>query len=156
MPGGRPTIYTKERGDRVCELTAIHPWGINRLCREYPDLPDPTTIRYWRFKNEEFSLQYAKAKLAQAELMTEDCIDISDDTHKDYKENKEGEQVANNELVNRSRLRVDTRKWLASKLLPKTYGEHVRAQELEGQNENLRQELRELRAKLDEKNQKDY
>ena len=57
--------------------------------------------------------------------MTEDCLDIADDVTHDKTINKNGDEVCNNEAVNRSRLRVDTRKWLAAKLLPKIYGERL-------------------------------
>lgn len=62
--------------------------------------------------------------------MADEVIDISDDGSNDWMEkfSKEGEAIGwtiNGEHVQRSKLRVDTRKWLLSKCLPKIYGERV-------------------------------
>ena len=56
--------------------------------------------------------------------------DIADDGSNDYMEklDKDGEVIGysiNGENIQRSRLRVDSRKWLASKLLPKKYGDKL-------------------------------
>jgi hypothetical protein len=71
-----------------------------------------------------FLAQYTRAKEEQADLMCEEMLEIADDGTNDtmitdfgLKENKE--------WTNRSRLRVETRKWLASKLKPKKYGEKL-------------------------------
>ncbi len=47
---------------------------------------------------------------------------IADDSSEDYKEIN-GKRVVDNENIQRARLRVDTRKWVACKVLPKIYGE---------------------------------
>jgi hypothetical protein len=59
----------------------------------------------------------------QAEFMAEDILDIADDDSKDIKYDEDGNESCNAEFVARSRLRIDTRKWLASKLAPKIYGD---------------------------------
>lgn len=159
-PGGRPSIFNQKIADRICKLVSTHPWGLKRLCNHYEDLPDHSTINDWRLKHKTFSSSYAQAKLIQADLLAEDCLDIADDVHFDtiIKESKDGDEyeVANNEWINRSRLRVDTRKWLAAKLLPKQYGDAKRVEELEGQNSALREESRKLREELALINQKEY
>lgn len=157
---GRPTKYTQKLANKICDIVATHPWGLKKICAEFPELPRHVTINEWRLHNSAFSTQYAKAKLIQADLLAEDCIDIADDVQHDTitKTNKDGEEydVANNEWINRSRLRVDTRKWLAAKLLPKQYGDAKRVEELEGQNASLREESRQLREELAQKNLKEY
>lgn len=123
-PNGRPPIeLTQELADRICDLVASHTCGLERLCNMYPDIPSKFTINLWRLKNESFSSQYARAKLKQAELLAEECLEISDDSSGDKRINPDGFEGMNSEFVARSRLRVDTRKWLASKLLPKQYGD---------------------------------
>ena len=57
--------------------------------------------------------------------MAEEMLLISDDISRDTILNKKGEEVCNSEYINRSRLRVDTRKWLCAKLMPKVYGERT-------------------------------
>ncbi len=124
MPGGRPTDYCKEMADLICERVATHTIGLKQLCSMYEDLPVQSTINLWRFKHAEFSEQYAQAKLMQADLLAEECLDIADDDSRDHKINPEtGDEYLNTEFVARSRLRIDTRKWLAAKLLPRQYGE---------------------------------
>ncbi|MGE4118960.1 MAG: hypothetical protein AB7F29_13890 [Candidatus Nitrosocosmicus sp.] len=156
-PAHRPLEYTKEMGDRICELVSTHPYGLRKICRLYPELPDQVTINRWRLRLQSFRIQYAQAKLDQAELLAEECMEIADDDMLDTKIDPEtGYETCNTEFIARSRLRVDTRKWLASKLLPKQYGNLKEVETLTSQNDALREELRILRAELDAKNKKDY
>lgn len=61
--------------------------------------------------------------------MIDDIIAISDDSSKDTitKTARDGSEydAPDNEWIQRSRLMVDSRKWLASKICPKLYGEKV-------------------------------
>lgn len=89
-------------------------------------LPTYTAIKEWLAEDAELAAQYARAKEAQAEFLGEELLEIADDGANDWMlsnaPNNPG-WVANGEHLQRSRLRVDTRKWLMSKLLPKKYGE---------------------------------
>ncbi len=74
--------------------------------------------------------QYARARERQAELMGDEILEIADDASNDWmvREGKAEEDSAfalNGEHVQRSRLRIDSRKWLMSKLAPKKYGDKV-------------------------------
>ncbi len=86
-------------------------------------------IYKWRIKHKDFAEMYAQAKRDQAEILIEEVREISDDTSRDtlLRQDKNGDdyEVCNTEWIARSRLRVDTRKWLASKLIPKVYGEKI-------------------------------
>lgn len=153
---GRPTKYSEELADKICKAVSTSPYGLTQICRENMDFPDPETIRVWRLENLNFSGKYANAKLLQADILTEFCLDISDESKKDKIINEDGKEYFNGEYVARSRLRVDTRKWLASKLLPKQYGDRRELEEEKEKNEELREEIKALRAKLDEQNKRDY
>jgi hypothetical protein len=72
----------------------------------------------------DFRDQYARAKNESADVLVEQMIDIADDGTNDFIETEDGVKF-NHEHVQRSRLRVDTRKWIASKLKPKKYGERL-------------------------------
>lgn len=127
LPHGRPTIFNQEIADRICELTARHPFGQKKLCKLYPELPNPDTINEWRYKFDSFSVQYMKAKTAQAQLLAEEVMDIADDATNDWMETLPDDEKPmgwklNGEHVQRSKLRIDARKWHASKLVPKIYG----------------------------------
>lgn len=87
-------------------------------------------------KYPEFLDQYTRAKEESADAMTEDMMDIADDGHNDWMEKYYGDDVVwveNKEAIARSRLRVETRKWLASKMKPKKYWE---AMKLSGDDES--------------------
>ena len=75
--------------------------------------------------HDEFSEQYARAREAQAEIRADEIVDIADDDSNDFTADKDGKPVANSEHIQRSRLRVDARKWIAAKLLPKRYGDKI-------------------------------
>lgn len=92
-------------------------------------MPDVKTVYRWMGANEEFRQQYACAREDQADTLADEIIDIADESSRDTitKENDDGStyEVCNSEWINRSRLRVDARKWVASKLKPKKYGDSM-------------------------------
>jgi hypothetical protein len=71
---------------------------------------------------------YARAKDNQADLLAEEILEIADDGSNDFMTIVKGDEsytVENKELVNRSRLRIDARKWYAAKLRPNKYGDKL-------------------------------
>lgn len=81
-----------------------------------------STVFKWLRDHKEFSEQYARAKEAQAEAFADELISLADDSSNDIT----GElQMPNGVAVQRSRLMVDTRKWVMSKLLAKKYGDKL-------------------------------
>lgn len=68
--------------------------------------------------------QYARAREAQADKLAEDILAIADDGRNDTYQTDDGEGV-NHDVIARSRLRVDARKWLAGKMAPKKYGDRT-------------------------------
>lgn len=89
-------------------------------------MPSFFAIKEWLTEDEALATQYARAKQEQAEYLAEELLEIADDGSNDWMlsnaQNNPG-WVANGEHLQRSKLRVDTRKWLMSKLLPKKYGD---------------------------------
>lgn len=154
QPVGRPTIYTKKLAKDICNKIASNSKGLMKLCAENPHWPNKDTIFTWLKTHPEFSDQYARARRLQIEAFIDDIIDIADETTNDYRLNDQGEIIPNGECIARSRLRIDARKWLASKLVPKIYGskltENIRSQE------DCTEELKRLSAELDLKYRKDY
>ena len=119
---GRPSDYTPELAKDICEVIASSSKGLKRLCNDNPHWPNKDTIFTWLKNNHEFSDQYAHAKRCQIETFVDEIIEIADDASQDVLVNEQGTMVCNHEFIARSRLRIDTRKWLASKLVPKVYG----------------------------------
>src|SRR3990167_2608340 len=120
---GRPTRYTSELATEICDAIAANSKGVKKLCAENPHWPNKDTIFTWIKNNSEFSDQYARAKAQQIEALVDEIIDIADNSTQDEIINDQGVRVCNSEFIARSRLRIDTRKWLAAKLCPRLYGD---------------------------------
>lgn len=155
---GRPTNFNETIARRICDLVSTHTVGYRRLEKMYDDLPYEQTVREWRLAHVNFGLQYAQAKILQAELLAEECMDIADDSRNDWMESLSDEEKGNGwklngDHINRSRLRIDTRKWHASKLLPKKYGDY-KTQELS--NTEVDEDCKRRMQEMDERNRKEY
>ena len=125
---GRPTIYNQEMADKICS-GIIEGFSLRTVCKQ-DGMPCVATILNWLRTNKNFLAQYEKAKEEQADALAEEMLDIADDATNDWmaKYGKDGENTGwqvNAEHVQRSRLRLDTRKWIASKLKPKKYGDKI-------------------------------
>jgi len=105
---GRPTAYSKKVADKICEEIVIGR-SLRSICQD-EDMPSISSVIKWLGEKEDFSAQYARAKEEQADTLTDDMEDIARD---------------NNIDVARARLIIDTRKWAASKLKPKKYGDKI-------------------------------
>lgn len=74
-------------------------------------------------EDEAFRLQYRRAREDQADYFADEILEIADDSTNDFMERKDGTEYCDQENIQRSRLRVDTRKWFAARMAPKVYGE---------------------------------
>lgn len=88
------------------------------------DMPVLTTIFRWIGQYPEFKQQYEISMEQRTEALFEEILEIADDTSRDTIETETGEK-ANAEWISRSRLRVDARKWMLSKMVPKKYGDKI-------------------------------
>lgn len=91
-------------------------------------MPSSSTFFIWLNEDESLSKRYAQAKEIQVEALADEILEIADDGSNDYMTIVKGDMkynVENKEVTNRSRLRVDTRKWLLSKIIPKKYGDKI-------------------------------
>lgn len=86
-------------------------------------MPDVTTFYRWIEDDAEKAKQYARACEVRADAIFDEIIDIADDKRLDITYSEAGVQTANTEFIARSRVRIDARKWIASKLNPKKYGD---------------------------------
>lgn len=104
---GRPSKYTPVLAERICSLIAQGK-SLRKVC-EMKDVPTRETVLKWLAsgKYPELSDQYARACATRAEGYAEEVVEIAD-TESDA-------AIA--------RVKIDARKWVASKLLPKVYGE---------------------------------
>ncbi len=124
--GGRPEVYRQKLADKICEKIA-EGYSLRTACKG-EGMPALSTVFLWFRTKPEFSDQYAKATQERTEAMAEDILDIADDGSNDLMTIQKGNltyEIENKEVTNRSKLRVDTRKWLMSKMKPRKYGEKL-------------------------------
>lgn len=109
-PAHRPTIFTEALAVAICKRIATGE-SVRSIVKD-PKMPSSSTIFKWLLDKDkkEFAEQYEKARNEQAEMMFEELLEIADQKDKD---------------VMRARLRVDTRKWYLSKVLPKKFGDKL-------------------------------
>jgi len=107
MAGGRPSGYTKAIANQICNRL-IDGESLRAICRS-ASMPDKATVFRWLDdeRHKEFRDQYAQARERQTESFIDELLDIADNLEED---------------VQRSKLRIDTRKWIASKIMPSKYG----------------------------------
>lgn len=125
-PLGRPSSYTQELAAKICsELSEGK--SLRTVCAA-EDMPSKTTVFNWMQSIPDFLVQYARAKEEAADALVDEMIEIADDGSNDYMTITKGDHeynVEDREVTSRSKLRVETRKWIASKLKPKRYGEKL-------------------------------
>lgn len=120
---GRPPLYTVALGDAICERLADGE-SLRAICRD-DDMPNRATVFRWLGDNPAFCDQYARAREEQAEALADEIVSIADenDGRAIMSDGDEVAVVFDSTAVARNRLRVDARKWVASKLKPKKYGD---------------------------------
>ncbi|UOF78873.1 terminase small subunit [Caudoviricetes sp.] len=130
----RPTKFTGPLGAKICKRIAEGE-SLRSVCRD-EKMPNRSTVHEWIILGtgldpkpglKAFSDQYERAIAVRAENMFDEMEEIADDGTNDWmtKTGRDGEEyeVVNTEHIQRSRLRVDTRKWKLSKMLPKKFGD---------------------------------
>lgn len=134
---GRATTFTPELGERICKRLAEGE-SLRGICKD-ADMPAACQVHQWLLLTSDpmfdaFRTQYDTAKKIQAHNLVDEILDISDDGNNDWMERlgPEGQSLGwqlNGEHVQRSKLRVDSRKWFAGKVFPKLYGERLITQD---------------------------
>ena len=100
-------MFSEALAEDICSRISLGV-SLRSIC-ECEGMPSIETIRLWKLKNPEFLAQYAQARQAQADYLSEECLSIADNSTP--------------ETAAVDRLRVDTRKWYAGKMHPRVYGE---------------------------------
>lgn len=119
-PIGRPPFkYSEELANKICELISTSNKGLHTICKENKEFPSYTVIYEWLNKNKIFADKYARAKETQADFLADEIIEIADHSGEDHT------PFTGKNVVDRDKLRVDARKWVAAKLKPKKYGDRI-------------------------------
>jgi hypothetical protein len=106
----RPTIYTMELGEAICERLAGGD-SLRSICRD-DEMPALSSVLLWVVdgKHAEFSEQYARARDANGQSHGDRVADLVD-------------KVINGQLgPQEAKVAMDGLKWSAERMAPKSYG----------------------------------
>lgn len=122
--------YTPQLAQKLCQRIMMGE-SLTQICKD-PKFPSKMVVCKWLSlpAYAEFREAYYHARRVQAEFLVDQVFDIVNDTTDDWIEtyNKKGEPNGfkpNNEAIQRSKLKADTIKWYAGKMIPRIYGEHI-------------------------------
>jgi hypothetical protein len=127
--------------------------SLKSICRS-EGMPKSSTVIAWALDTAHpFYDRYARARDIGYRHLAEELLEISDNSNGDLAQDEDGRKVVDHEHIARARLRVETRKWMLSKMLPKLYGEKV-VSELTGPNGgpvqvDVNRQVNEFMAKID-------
>ncbi len=126
----RPALFSQELANRICAEVAT-----GRMLRDVcsaEDMPSAVTVKDWIEKYPTFKAEYAAAQELQLEQIAEEMFGIADDGSNDWIDRERGDgstvTVLNGEAIQRSKLRVELRKWWLERLQPNRFGNKVTQQ----------------------------
>ena len=108
---GWHTGYTDDIANEICERL-VKKQSLLLICSD-PAMPSTSMVYRWLEEYESFRDKYARARKIQADLFAAETIDISD------REMTDAVDVA------KARLQYDARRWYASKIDAKKYGDKI-------------------------------
>ena len=126
---GRPSKYTDELVQIICSRIA-NGESLVSICLDEA-MPSRSSVLLWLSESTSFSDRYAHAREAQADFLLDELVQIADDGRNDTYTSDDGRELTNQDVIARSRLRVDARKWVIAKLAPKKYSDKI-TQEITG------------------------
>jgi hypothetical protein len=97
--------------------------SLRSILDDDPDLPAASAFLKWIGGCSILREQYAHARAMQYELLSDELISISDEFYTTAEDGTR--ERLSSEAIQRNRLRVETRKWMLAKMLPRQYGEKV-------------------------------
>jgi hypothetical protein len=144
--------YTAEIADRILdELMSGRP--LDDICNE-PDMPAASSVRNWVKDNREgFAARYREAREVGYDTIGEQTLKVVDDRRNDWivrrREDGTTETILDPQRVNRAELRFKARRWLLSKMLPKTFGDRFDRDTRQEANGGINSEMAEIMKLID-------
>lgn len=117
--GGRPSKYTAELANEICQVIMTSDKGIGALCKEQKHWPNRTTIIKWINKNENFKRQFEIAKKIQIINLIEQVQDILHNL--DNLARRQKNRPSDEDLIYLARMQIDEIKWKVAHLMPRKY-----------------------------------
>lgn len=108
---GRPSSFTQDIADRICDELSDGK-SLRKVC-EAEDMPSKVTVLKWLRDNQDFLTQYTRAKEESADSLADDIEAIAEGV------------LTRKYDPNSARVAMDGKKWVASKLKPKKYGDKL-------------------------------
>ena len=124
---GRPACYTRELADEFL-MRMRSGETLRHIALTSPHLPSPMTIRKWAFEDTDgFTDRYKEARREQMACWSEEVKDIADNQEIGHriKSGPNGVEVTEFDATEHRKLKIESRKWLLSKLDPSQYGDKV-------------------------------
>jgi len=145
---GRPTEYTDEIADFICDLIASHSLSVAKLIERY-DLPSKEAITLWLTKHPYFMTKYVIAKRMQAIVMTDEILDLAEcQTYVDEK----GVTRADSGMIQIAKMKIEQRRWQAVCLAPKIFA----TRNVDEKVDAIHAEVMAQRKERDKQNEKDF
>lgn len=123
---GRPSLYTDAIADEICRRLAEGE-ALREICRS-EGYPSEAAVRSWAIDDlHGFGARYARAREIGYDVIAEGILELADTALIGTKSVSKptGVETTEGDNVDRSRLQIDARKWLLSKMLPKKYGDKL-------------------------------
>jgi hypothetical protein len=119
-------MYTEEEKNNIFEIIIqeIENGKALRNVLKQDNMPSTQTFYKWLTEDEFKSKHYACACELRADILFEEILEIADDSKKDTIITDQGITI-DNEFVQRSRIKIDARKWMLGKMQPKKYGDKI-------------------------------
>ena len=111
--------YSPKLMARICERLSLGE-SLRSVCSA-PDMPDERAVRLWvRADKDGCAELFLRARELQAHRLADELLELADEAPPALPDGR-----VDQGWVTWQKMRIDTRKWTASRILPKEYGEHV-------------------------------
>lgn len=115
--------------DEILSAIATTPKSLESICGDLESAPNARTFYKWMERDEELGQRYARAKASQLQVLADQLVDLADKDRLCEKVTFDADGKIKERVIldqtDRTKIQIDTRKWLLSKLDPKKYGERV-------------------------------
>lgn len=120
---GRPSTFTDEIFDTICGRLE-NGEVLRAICND-DAMPDRSTVLRWIANDDGKRRRYDAARQACVEFWSDEIIQIATDGSRDTITDEKGRARCDHEWVARSRLRIDTIKFLMTKINPLKWGDKL-------------------------------
>jgi len=116
---GRPSIFSEAIAQEICQRLATGE-SLRSICRDEA-MPGRQTVVDWLARDHSFCERYDRARMVGLDEIADELIEIADGAN-GGEDDSAARASAN---VQQAKLRIDTRKWLLSKLAPQRFGDRI-------------------------------